>query len=280
MKKNLLLFIILSTIFFISCENDGESKLNSRNNEVEAKQYKEKYAFIGEVHNHAMNDILNMIQSTPKVKSSKKDFQSEAKKYTLIAIENIKHDGVDIVDKELKLDLTSRYFDSPSSMLKRTKTEMELTTSQEFDKILNELLDLSNNYNLSVEEFNAEGDELDRRAIRDVKDIKEVEVYFIGSSVARASYEYWVNNIYDWAELINTENGISTKSIYGPGSGAKPPYNHWLLENLVESDIACGVAGAFVGAFGAGAGAVVGGLLGACGGSSGQVIVNITDAIF
>jgi hypothetical protein len=260
-----------------SCESNDAAKLLP-----EQKAYIEKYAFVGEQHNADMQKIAERLEI---IKARLEES----------SLDNSSNDVVDVV-KSVTMEVVgsesfsstedfNNFFDEIFSFPNGNVTPKSITDSiirssdlsSDFKLMYKKLIEISDNYDLSIEQEKKAVDSLTQFAFALLK-AEELDYYLIGASVSVASFEYWHTNIEQWQQLFE-EHGIGATPKVSLKGGSGGFWTRGIYSGMSGADVGGAITGAIAGAGLGGIGAAPGALAGAVGGgigaSTGQVINNI-----
>lgn len=254
MKKIGILTLVLLTVF--SCSEELEENTIQHENRLLAKDVE----FLGIEHNEGLQDAFTFLEKSKQDKGNF-DIKSEIKNLETFLIlranSNSKYPkqsnqiGVELTKKVFK---NPRYFTQPNEKGKRITDDLSVAEKEYLDQ-LDQILKNAKRGDLNISKRITD---LENEIENDLElDNNQLLVLFSATQTAKYSYQYWVKNAENWANLI------SNKANKG-----------WLddLYLVVASDAAGGVGGA-VGALAvnlipglgqvAYGGAIVGGAVGA-----------------
>ncbi|MEI7596518.1 MAG: hypothetical protein WCK02_12275 [Bacteroidota bacterium] len=272
MKKvfySILGLTIISAVIITSCKK--ESTQNSTDKIELKSQLVEKFKVVGEQHNLSLASVYNDMKSQEIDLSSKEKFANQFEislnkffsKSTLI--NNSNSTCIDYKGKckyYFKTQLTSKNKSGSSE-----EYNDSLINNSDFSANLKGLLlnltKFPDNDNLTISQFNIFIDSLNNVAVQILDNENELNIYFTASSVAKASFEYWANNLDNWVVMI--------------GSNKKDPAS--INNGVLGADVGGAVGGA-IGAAVTGPGIAVGAFVGASACSTGKVVENLWNYFF
>jgi hypothetical protein len=280
-KQLFIASIILGYIGFIalfaqSCSNESDTTEFTK----EQKEIIKKYAIVGVEHNNAMSEIFNSLSKETKSAGifGGNDLEKIVKQRTEKVLQDkflydqdlIDIDKFYIVNSDKTKSLNDNYINS---------VLYNDIRSEQFIKMMKELIRISDKYELSIKEHKNSVDELNKLAFSTLNE-EELGFFLIGSSTACASFEYWHNHLQEWCALLGVK---STPRLKSGGENFWDPVNGDISNGMTGTDvggavagaITGGVGGALAGGIGAGPGALLGGVVGGVGASTGQVVNNI-----
>ena len=298
MKTKFITSIIILSVcsLFIFLTSGCESETSNSSLTQEEQEIIEQYSYVGDEHNNLMSSIYNEFSSKTRsscISLTKNGFAESVENATKrvfinngVAIENIanveKYFQIDTLTKTRSASLITNYSDSI----------IGIYASDQLKGLLNDLIEVSDNYNLSIERHKSQVNNLNKLAISTL-DKKELGYFLAGSSTACASFEYWHNHLKEWCKLIATNTTSRLKSgekdFWDPyGTDSTTVANNGVCEGMVGADVGGAVTGAITGglagstAVGAGAvpGAVTGAVVGGVAASAGKVVENIINNLF
>jgi hypothetical protein len=274
--------IIALGIFMQSCDRNEDFISYTQGQ----KYLLEKSSFIGEEHNTNMQRIYEELSLRTK---SDGGFVYKFTKENVVEIIKSKTEKVIVdraslyanqPDKQYVEELVNMaFFVDKSVRLKNTNAESFADSiinvssiSPTLRKLVKDLIQMSDNYKLSIEQHRDKVNEMNKTAFATLNDM-ELEIFLAGSSVACASFEYWHTNINDWIALIKGGNIPRLKN------GSESPYDSWVLEGMIGADVGGAVGGAIVGCV-TGPGAVVVSIATSSGASVAQLVGNVWNYFF
>ncbi|MDO9136646.1 MAG: glycine zipper family protein [Lutibacter sp.] len=279
MKKIILTFfglLIIGTVIFVSCE-----KNESQTTDLSALKLDmiNKYKVVGEDHNRNLSLILQDIKEKKNTISTKEDFINVFNSSLIEVITNSNISNQYNISQSEILELANSNFQSQFNHGKSNLSDSQLNSlSEEFRDILDRLIAISNNKELTITKEQKLIDYLDDEAVIKLTDEKELNVYFGASSVAKYSFEYWTNNIDQWLVLIKEINLNSNK--INPNSNKTEKVQYEMLDGVVGADVGGAVAGALTAAITGPVGWVAGGIIGSSATSSGKFATNVWNYFF
>ncbi|NDV70215.1 hypothetical protein [Dysgonomonas sp. 25] len=276
-KKNILFFALaIMTIFSLfiyacSSENDGTKDDPTKQ---KALKYEEKYLEVGMAHNDAMDAIIKDVKI--QMNLQKTTTTRELTREDLINIFDESHrkvySSLESVSKITNAKLSSEQIQKLTLFTEiNTKSATEYKCSEDFESLTQELYNMceeSENQGILPEDFNAKIGKLNIKAVQ-ILSGEEIDFFFISTSVAKASYEYWYYNFDEWVKTIAGSNALNNN---------QKSWFSW--KGVVKNDAAGAIGGALAGAVVAGAGAAPGALGGAIAGSAGSAALQVLDHFF
>jgi hypothetical protein len=270
-----IMSVLLAGVFMQSCNTEDDIEFTQ-----EQKEVLKESSFIGKEHNRNMQKIFDQLNVKAKLKKTedfrftKNNIFQVFKAATEVVLEE---SATNDLDKKYIQDASKRYFSDRHSQI-RTKSNspdsfyssiIEDKISKNLLNLVQSLIDISENQQLSIKAQKIKVDKLNQMAFSSLNK-EELKIFLAGSSIACASFEYWHTNINDWKTLVL---GAEIPRLKGDYNETHNPYDHWLMEGMIEADIKGGVEGAIGGAavgalLGAGAGAIPGAVASAVAGSS------------
>ncbi len=244
-----MLFSVVSLgVFMQSCSNNDDIVDFT----IEQKRILEESSFIGKEHNRNMQDVYERLYIKHRLKNTEaikftKDNIFQVFKATTETI--LKENYVGNLDEKYIQTVAEKYFTPKNSQIRIKSNnannlfdaEMEDKMSEKLSKLIRELINVSENLYLSIREHKIKVDQLNKIAFSSLEH-DELTIFLAGSAVACASFEYWHTNINNWFALIHGYERPRLKN------GSESPYDHWLLQGMVEADVKGGVEGAIGGA--------------------------------
>lgn len=276
MKKIVLTFfglIIIGTSIFVSCEKD-----NSQITDISALKADmvSKYKVVGENHNRNLSLIFQDIKEKNIIISTKKNFVNDFNASLIKVLTNSNISSEYNIPQSEVLELANNSYQAQFYQNKSNSSNYEQDSlSNELKDILERLIAISNNKELTITEEQELIDFLDDEAVINLKDERELNIYFGASSVAKYSFEYWKNNIDQWAILLNEVNLNKNKTAY-----KNDPSDHEMLDGVVGADVGGAVGGALVASVTGPVGWVAGALIGSSGASSAKFAENAWNYFF
>jgi hypothetical protein len=235
-------------IFMQSCNSEGDIEYTQKQIEI----LKES-AFIGKEHNRNMQKIFDQLYIKTKLKNTegfrftKDNIFQEFK----ISTETVLEESVtNNLDKKYIQETTKRYFSDRHPQIQTKNNDgyyssiIENNISKNLLNLVHNLIAISENQQLSIKEQKTKVDKLNKIAFSTLNE-KELKIFLSGSSVACASFEYWHTNISDWKMLIL---GGGIPRLKGDYNETHNPYDHWLMEGMIEADVRGGIESAIGGA--------------------------------
>jgi len=257
MKKTFftLTIVLVSLIAIQSCKKD-ETKKSS------IEELRNKYEIIGKEHNNTLSYVYNDISSHKLTFTSKQEFINIFNEPLIKAVKKSEIIQNSNLEKEKIVNYTNYYYNKPFAI--NRSEQLPDTLSSKFIELYNQLIDVSNNKNQTINEYFEQINILENEAFNNLTDENEIQIFFIASSVGKSSFNYWMTHIDEWETLFNS----STNKL------SDNPYDHPILDGIVGADIGGAVAGALSAAVTGPLGWCAGGILGSSAYSTAKVVEN------
>jgi hypothetical protein len=273
---------IISVGIFAACSY--EDYIDTVSFTQEEQNILSKNSVYGEQHNTYMKEIHENLYLMTNLKGGYKPLQDNVIDVVKSITINVIGDDLYSLNAEMKGIIDESFCIGKHVRLKNTSQENFIDSiinnsgvSSNFKKLYRELIVVSNNNNLTIEKQKSEIEKLEKTAFSILNE-KELCYFLAGSSVSKASFEYWHTNMDKWLELFGINKKIRLKNgsenfwndggYYDGMTGAD-------VGGMVGGIITGGIGGAALGGVGAGAGALFGGVAGSVGASTGKVVDNI-----
>lgn len=280
MKKRILTFfglvIIIGTTFFISCENE-----NSQSEDLSALKLEmvNKYNVVGENHNRNLSLIFQDIKNKNITISTKEKFIEDFNVSLIKVVSNSNISKKYNIPQSEILKLTNKNYQAQFDQYKSNSSNYKHESlSIELKDLLERLIAISNNKELTIAEERELINYLDNEAVINLRNESDLNIYFGASSVAKYSFQYWANNIDQWISLLNKINPNKNKDEDEKDNTS--PYDHELLDGVVGADVGGAVTGALAASLTGPVGWVAGGLIGSSAASSGKFVENAWNYFF
>lgn len=280
-----LLCISSIGIYVQSCSSDESDTTEFTKDQ---KHLIEKYAIVGKEHNDAMAVIFNsLIKDTKSTNMLKGKDLAEAVKQKTVQVLQSKGYNTEIINFDI-------FFNTNKGQTKSAYEDYMTSTifnngrSEKFKEIVKELVRVSDDYELSIQEHKNKVSQLNKLAFSTLND-EELDYFLIGSSTACASFEYWHTHFQEWYDLLGgyfvprVKVG-NERDYWEPACPNGTSANYGICHGMVGADIGGAIGGAMSGAIAAAVTAgvsVVGtAVASGVGSSAGVVINNIIEHYF
>ena len=205
-NKLSILTLFITSLIFISCSNDNNEIDNMSENLLSRVDLNK----IGEEHNKGLDYVLNQIKNENKKSFSRRninDFNSLINEYSIkyAELKGLSTEESQLITiHDINIQFSARLSENNEFSDELNSFLVQLESLSDSDK---DDWKLSNYLTFLID--------LETQAQNSSLSDDEKFIFLSGTSVAKHSLEYWSENVDEWADLFENENGNRTMSAQG-----------------------------------------------------------------